>query len=139
MKKQSVHLILGQLSAIGLSLLPVQTASGQSLVRSQDYLRNLVELSDVLGRAHALDTTCNGTTRQAWRQHMQMMLDIEAPYQTRLRRAMVNEFNTGYQTAKTAQPVCDASAQGLYDELARSGQALAGALTRATIEPTPRP
>ena len=134
MKKQSVHFMLSRLLAMWMVFLPVEIAHGQSEVRSQDYLRDLIVLSKVLGQAHAIETRCRGDNSQAWREHMQGLLDLEAPYQTGLRRSMVNNFNIGYQISQAAHPVCSTAAATDLDALSETGRALANSLTRATLD-----
>lgn len=115
-------------------VVPANVAFGQSQVRTQDYLRNLVQLSEVLGQAHAIRTICRGSTSQEWRLEMQDLLTLEAPNQSGLRRSMVNGFNAGYAVGTDRYSQCDSAAVAGYRELAVEGRNLSDRLTQATIQ-----
>lgn len=116
---------------MSLGLLP--TASSQGFVRGQDYYRDVIALSEILGKAHAVRLTCNGRDDQYWRGYMQRLLELEAPYQGGLRRSMVNGFNAGFSVAQSTYSVCDGSAIAAEKDLARSGKKLTNALVMANI------
>lgn len=92
---------------LALTLLSGLMAQAQSVTRSQDYLRDVVTLSEVLGKAHAVRTVCNGRNDQYWRDYMQRLMDIEAPYRGGLRDSMVNGFNAGFSVGSARHQVCD--------------------------------
>lgn len=134
MKKKAVHFGLAGLGLFVSLLVPANFAFGQSQVRTQDYLRNLVQLSEVLGEAHAIRTVCRGSGSQEWRLKMQDLLTLEAPNQGALRRSMVNGFNAGYGIGSDRYRQCDASAIAGYRELGVEGQMLSDRLTQATMQ-----
>lgn len=112
-------------------LLP--SASAQTLLRSQDYIRDVISLSETLGKAHAVRLTCNGRNDQYWRDYMQRLLELEAPYQGSLRRSMVNGFNAGFSVAQNTYDICDGRTVEAEQAFARSGKALADALVKANM------
>ncbi|MEL7232787.1 MAG: TIGR02301 family protein, partial [Pseudomonadota bacterium] len=83
------------------ALLPVSAQEGQPFVRNQDYFRDVIGLSEVLGKAHAVRVMCNGRNDQYWRSYMMRLLDLEAAYGGGLRSSMANAFNAGYSTTES--------------------------------------
>ena len=102
-------------------------------VRSQDYLRDVIDLASTLGSAHAIRLLCNGRDDQYWRAYMQGLLAVEAPYQSRLRTSMVDAFNAGYRAESERRRVCDESAVSAEKTYAQTGQQLANALAEANL------
>lgn len=128
--KRSISLIAFSL-ALSLSVLP--TATAQSSARSQDYLRDVIDLSDTLGKAHAMRVVCNGNADQYWRRYMVSLLELEAPFEGGLRRSMINSFNAGFSTARSENPVCDDGATSAEKAYAAEGRALTNKLATANI------
>ena len=120
------------LAAIPLSLLS-PASSAQSEVRGQDYYRDVITLSEILGKAHSVRVSCNGRNDQYWRSYMQRLLELEAPYQGGLRRSMVNGFNAGFSTGSAIHTVCDAAAVAAEKTYAQEGQSLSSRLVQANI------
>ncbi len=116
--------------------LPVIAAHGQTVVRSQDYFRDVIALSETLGKAHSVRAVCNGRNDQYWRSYMQRLLELEAPYQGGLRRSMVNGFNAGYSSGSAVHEVCNTEAVAAEKVYAGEGLALTNRLATENI---PRP
>lgn len=118
-------------------LLPALSMQGQAVTRSQDYLRDVISLSEVLGKAHAVRIVCNGRNDQHWRSYMMRLLELEAPYQGGLRRSMVNGFNAGFATGEALHQTCDAATKAAEKDYAAQGQSLTLTLTAANIPDQP--
>ncbi len=119
---------------MGLALLlPALQANSQSLVRSQDYFRDVITLSETLGKAHAVRVACNGRNDQYWRSYMQRLLELEAPYQGSLRRSMVNGFNAGFSWGNGLHEVCDSQAVSAEKIYAAEGRDLSARMVQANI------
>jgi len=118
------------------AILPVIAAHGQTVVRSQDYFRDVIALSETLGKAHSVRAVCNGRNDQYWRSYMQRLLELEAPYQGGLRRSMVNGFNAGYSSGSAVHEVCNIEAVAAEKAYAGEGLALTNRLATENI---PRP
>ncbi len=112
-------------------------ANGQSVTRSQDYFRDIITLSETLGKAHSVRVVCNGRNDQYWRSYMQRLLELEAPYQGGLRRSMVNGFNAGFSTGDARHPVCDSTAVAAEKVYAEEGQTLTNRLAAENIPGRP--
>ncbi|MEM7330110.1 MAG: TIGR02301 family protein [Pseudomonadota bacterium] len=121
-----------------LSLLPVQSASGQSRVPSQDYYRDVTALAEVLGKSHAIRVACNGRNDQYWRSYMLRLLELEAPYQGGLRRSLVNGFNAGFSWGSDLHPICDANAASAEKTYAAEGRDISARLVQSNIPGSPR-
>lgn len=128
-----------------LAFLPAQAAYGQyqgrdyvpeydvSDLRTQDYIRDVVELSSTLGAAHAIRLLCNGRDDQYWRVYMQELLGVEAPYQSRLRTSMVDAFNNAFSAESSRRRMCDEGAVSAEKIYAATGQRLANGLAEANL------
>ena len=133
MHKQVSHIRLRVLG-FGLAMfLPAMTANSQSVVRSQDYFRDVVGLSETLGKAHSVRVVCNGRNDQYWRSYMQRLLELEAPYQGGLRRSMVNGFNAGFSSGSAVHRACDTGTVAAEKTYAADGQALTNRLAASNI------
>lgn len=125
------------------AFLPVSAAYGQyesgipeydvSDMRSQDYIRDVVDLSSTLGAAHAIRLLCNGRDDQYWRSYMQELLGVEAPYQSRLRTSMVSAFNESFSAESRRRSSCDEGAVSAEKIYAATGQRLANTLAEANL------
>lgn len=127
---------------IGGKLLPVAllaaaalspSASAQSTVRSQDYFRDVVSLSESLGKSHAIRVLCNGRGDQYWREYMQRLMDVEAPFQGGLRNSMINGFNAGYSIGADSFTLCTKEAVAAEKTYAAEGRELTTRLATANI------
>jgi len=114
-------------------LMPASGQQNQSFVRNQDYFRDVIALSEVLGKAHAIRIVCNGRNDQYWRSYMQRLLELEAGYGGGLRTSMANGFNAGYSTTESQYPICTQEAVAAEKSFAASGQVLASRLAAANI------
>lgn len=125
----TVHAMLRTL-LIGLCLtMTAPLASAQELpMRNQDYLRDAVQLADVLGSAHGVRYVCNGKDDQYWRLHMMDLLRLEAPERGALRTSLVRAFNNAFSNAQSRYPVCDTRAVDAEAQFAEEGRDLADRL-----------
>lgn len=114
------------------------SAQAQSNVRSQDYLRDVISLSEVLGKAHAVRTICNGRNDQYWRGYMQRLMDIEAPYRGGLRDSMVNGFNAGFSVGTARHRQCDTATVAAEKTYASEGRTLTSRLATENMPGTAR-
>ena len=124
-------------SAVLAFVLPAHAQLDQPFVRSQDYFRDVIDLSETLGKAHAIRVLCNGRNDQYWRSYMLRLLELEAPYGGGLRSSMVNGFNAGFSSGQSEYRACSTDAVAAEKVFAESGQALANRLAAANI-PTDR-
>lgn len=92
--------------------------------RDQNYLRDVVSLSRVIGSAHAIRITCNGVDDQYWRSYMQQLLGLESPNRSSLRTSMVEAFNRGYQLEERRHRFCDDDALAAEAAYAAQGREL---------------
>lgn len=113
--------------------MPAGAQDGQPFVRDQDYFRDVIALSEVLGKAHAVRVVCNGRNDQYWRSYMQRLLDLEAAYGGGLRTSMANAFNAGYSTTEAQFPACTQDAVDAEKGYATDGQTYANRLAAANI------
>ncbi|MEM9669756.1 MAG: TIGR02301 family protein [Pseudomonadota bacterium] len=114
-------------AALALCLIgPVHAQSsraGQDLpTRDQNYMRDLVALSEIMGSAHALRVVCNGVDDQFWRSYMQQLLGLEAPNRSGIRASMVDAFNRGYQQEQRLARSCDGATANAEAQYASRGQ-----------------
>ena len=94
----------------------------------------LVDLSYVIGEAHALRQTCSGEGDQFWRNRMLTMLeaeDADRSFSERLRAA----FNGGFIARRQMHPVCVRETRAAEDQVSAKGQDLA---RRLAAPPTQR-
>lgn len=115
------------------ALMPASGQQSQTFVRNQDYFRDVIELSEVLGKAHAIRIMCNGRNDQYWRSYMQRLLELEAAYGGGLRSSMANAFNAGYSTSESQFQSCTQAAVDAEKVLAVEGQTYANNLAAANI------
>ncbi|MEO0467470.1 MAG: TIGR02301 family protein [Pseudomonadota bacterium] len=113
-----------------LGLMAVSAApSAQELpLRNQDYIRDAVQLADVLGSAHGVRYVCNGKDDQYWRVHMITLLRLEAPDSGALRSSLVRAFNNAFSNAQQRYPICDTRAVDAEAQYAEEGRDLSDRL-----------
>jgi uncharacterized protein (TIGR02301 family) len=87
-------------------------------------VETLSELADVLGRAHAIRSMCNGEDDQTWRTYMFNMLAIEAPSGSPMKAPLTSAFNRGFRTQRGRSDRCTPDMPKLEAELAARGRAL---------------
>ncbi len=101
--------------------------------RSQDYLQTVIDLSGVLGKAHAMRVACNGNSDQYWRRYMVSLLDLESPHNGGLRSSMINSFNSGFSIASADHEVCSNLSIADEKKYAEEGRRLSNELSTANI------
>ena len=117
--------------------MPAMGQQNQPFVRNQDYFRDVIGLSEVLGKAHAVRVMCNGRNDQYWRSYMMRLLDLEAAYGGGLRTSMANAGNAGYSTTESQFPGCTQAAVDAEKGFAQEGQSSATRLSAANIPRVP--
>lgn len=136
MAKQFKHLVLAPIFALASALaVPASSAAQEANERplpqrSGQYLSDVVTMSRLLGRAHAIRVTCNGRDDQFWRLYMQEMLDIEAPNQGGLRQSMAGAFNDAYTSEARVRQWCDEAAVKAEAQYASQGRGIAERLAK---------
>jgi uncharacterized protein (TIGR02301 family) len=117
------------LRALPLALLLAATAVVGAPARAQEAggppLETLVELADLLGRAHAIRSACNGDNDQTWRNYMFNMLAIEAPAGSPRKSALTGAFNRGFREQAARSGKCTPESQREEAQIAARGRALA--------------
>ena len=104
------------------------SAQQHTPVRDYNYVQKLSEISNILGRAHAIRIRCNGRTDQYWRDYMSELIDIEAPDSGRLRASLIDLFNLAYSEEIDRYSYCSDYAIEAEQGYARMGQAIADQL-----------
>ena len=133
MTARIVSRIAHALAAASMLAGSVSSAHGQSMIRDQDYMRDVIALADTLGRAHGIRVLCNGNADQYWRRHMVRLLDMEAPNPGGLRQSMIEGFNAGFSYAGRIHRQCNSAATGADQEYAATGEAITNRLATANI------
>ena len=116
------------LRALPLALLLAATAVVGAPARAQEAgpsLDTLVELADLLGRAHAIRSACNGDADQTWRNYMFNMLAIEAPGGSPRKSALTGAFNRDFRDQAARSGKCTPDSQREEAQIAARGRALA--------------
>lgn len=101
--------------------------------RSPALRQSLIDLSYVLGEAHALRQACQGLQDQYWRSQMSEMMRTEQPDET-LERRLRESFNTGFATRQGQFPVCTPGARRAEAAAMARGRILASRLAQASRE-----
>ena len=102
---------------------PALAQTADALTRQQ-----LLDLSYVLGEAHALRQACEPED-QYWRARMQRMLEVERPDAAFAQR-LADRFNTGFSVRQGQFQACNGQARAELARTAAKGKALAEALSR---------
>jgi uncharacterized protein (TIGR02301 family) len=89
-------------------------------------------LAEVLGRAHAVRTVCNGDTDSTWRNYMLNLMAIEAPSGSR-RAALTDAFNRGYRGQSRETSACNDQMPTIEAGIARRGRELADSIARSYL------
>lgn len=92
----------------------------------------LSELAEVLGRAHAVRTLCNGDQDSTWRNYMLNMMSFEAASGDR-RAAMTDGFNRGYRGQNRETSTCTAGMPAIEAGIARRGRELSDEIARGYL------
>jgi uncharacterized protein (TIGR02301 family) len=89
------------------------------------------ELAEVLGRAHAVRTLCNGPDDAYWRNYMVELLEQEG--EGGRRGDLTNAFNRGYRSQRGETSECSGNMTGLEASIARRGKALSDAIAKSYV------
>lgn len=92
----------------------------------------LAELAEVLGRAHAVRTLCNGDGDSTWRTYMLNLMAYEAGSGDR-RAAMTDAFNRGYRGQNRETSSCTAATPAIEASIARRGRELSDEIARGYL------
>lgn len=92
--------------------------------RSPEERQVMMELSFVLGEAHALRVACRGPDDQVWRARMSAMMEVEQADEG-LRRLLVERFNAGFASRQAEAGGCAAGTPAQERAAAARGKALA--------------
>lgn len=91
----------------------------------------VAELAEVLGRAHAIRTLCNGDQDSTWRNYMLNLMAYEGGGGRRA--ALTDAFNRGYRGQNRDTGACTASMTALEAGIARRGRELSEAIARSYL------
>ncbi|MEQ1784520.1 MAG: TIGR02301 family protein [Hyphomonadaceae bacterium] len=92
----------------------------------------LADLAEVLGRAHAVRTLCNGDQDSTWRSYMLNLMAYEAGSGDR-RAAMTDAFNRGYRGQNRETSSCTAATPAIEASIARRGRELSDEIARGYL------
>lgn len=92
----------------------------------------VAQLAEVLGRAHAVRTVCNGDTDSTWRNYMLNLMAMEAPSGSR-RAALTDAFNRGYRGQNRETATCSDQMPRIEAGIARRGRELADAIAQSYL------
>lgn len=92
----------------------------------------LADLAEVLGRAHAVRTLCNGDQDSTWRTYMLNLMAYEAGSGDR-RAAMTDAFNRGYRGQNRETSSCTAATPAIEAGIARRGRELSDEIARGYL------
>ncbi len=92
----------------------------------------LSDLAEVLGRAHAVRTLCNGDQDSTWRNYMLNLMAYEAGTGDR-RAAMTDAFNRGYRGQNRETSSCTAGMPAIEAGIARRGRELSDEIARGYL------
>lgn len=92
----------------------------------------LADLAEVLGRAHAVRTLCNGDQDSTWRSYMLNLMAYEAGSGDR-RAAMTDAFNRGYRGQNRETSNCTAGTPAIEAAIARRGRELSDEIARGYL------
>ena len=113
-------------AAVAAAAMPaVMPAMAQEATGAGPPMETLVELADLLGRAHAIRSLCNGEADHTWRNYMFNMMAIEAPSGSPRKSALTGAFNRGFRDQQARSGRCGADSPKQEAEIAARGRALA--------------
>jgi uncharacterized protein (TIGR02301 family) len=87
------------------------------------YDPQLLRLSQILGSIHYLQTLCQPTTAQSWRDQMQAILAAEQPDDDR-KGNLIAAFNRGFHSYASVHRRCSPSARAVVSQYMREGEQL---------------
>jgi uncharacterized protein (TIGR02301 family) len=91
----------------------------------------LSELAEVLGRAHAVRTLCNGDQDSTWRNYMLNLITYEGGGPRRA--ALTDAFNRGYRGQNRETSSCTPGMTAVEAGIARRGRELSDAIARGYL------
>jgi uncharacterized protein (TIGR02301 family) len=94
-------------------------------------LEMVAELAEVLGRAHAIRTLCNGDQDSTWRNYMLNLMAYEGGGGRRA--TLTDAFNRGYRGQNRDTGTCTSSMTALEAGIARRGRELSDAIARSYL------
>ena len=86
---------------------------------------DVARLAEIMGGAHYLRITCEGSADQTWRDQMKRLLDLEGMEDDGRRRRLIRAFNDGYRGAEDRHGSCTDRVRGAEGRLAAEGRRLA--------------
>ena len=92
----------------------------------------MTDLAEVLGRAHAVRTVCNGDNDSTWRNYMLNLMAIEAPSGSR-RAALTDAFNRGYRGQNRETSACNDQMPRIEAGIARRGREISDQIARSYL------
>ncbi len=119
----AASLLLAPIAASAQQTAPQQSGSGS--VESR-----LSQLAGLLGTMQMLQSLCSPQDQDFWRERMQEMIRLEKPSREQ-QNALINAFNTGYNSAQSTFTTCTAEAHALAISTAQKGEALSQMLSNA--------
>jgi uncharacterized protein (TIGR02301 family) len=90
----------------------------------------VAELAEVLGRAHAVRTVCNGDQDTTWRSYMLNLMAYEGGGR---RAALTEAFNRGYRGQSRETASCTAGMTAIEAGIARRGRELTESIARGYL------
>ncbi len=99
-------------------------------VRDKLYLRELVELSRVIGASQGIRQACYGRNDQYWRGFMQQLVDLEAPNKGELYSDMVSAYRSGVRRELRNRRDCEGAAKQRELQYAREGRQISERMQR---------
>ena len=123
---------LRTLSAAAVFALAAFPAAAQEPPVASAPIEMVADLAEVLGRAHAVRTLCNGDNDSTWRNYMLNLMAIEAPAGSR-RAALTDGFNRGYRGQNRDTPACNDQMPAIEAGIARRGRELADSIARSYL------
>lgn len=118
-------------AALALASLPAP-AQAQEIPVGQAPIELVADLAEVLGRAHAVRTICNGDNDSTWRNYMLNLMAIEAPSGSR-RAALTDAFNRGYRGQNRETSACNDQMPRIEAGIARRGRELSDQIARSYL------
>jgi len=123
---------LRTLSAAAVFAFAAFPATAQEITIASAPIEMVADLAEVLGRAHAVRTICNGDNDSTWRNYMLNLMAIEAPSGAR-RAALTDAFNRGYRGQNRETSSCTDQMPAIEAGIARRGRELADAIARSYL------
>lgn len=120
------------LAASALVLAPLPALAQDPIPVAQAPLELVSDLAEVLGRAHAVRTVCNGESDATWRNYMLNLMAIEAPSGPR-RATLTDSFNRGFRGQTRETSSCTDQMPAIEAGIARRGRELSEAIARSYL------